>query len=376
MNAYRFSVSWSRIIPDGDGKINEAGLKYYSRLVDALLASGIEPFITLYHWDLPQALQEKGGWANRSTIDAYVRYVNIVVSYLGDRVHNWMTHNEPWCVSICGNQMGVHAPGLQDTKIALAVAHNLLVSHGLAVPVIREKCPGAKVGIVLNFCPADPATDSPADAAASQLHHERFNLWFLNPLTGRGYPQTAWKDYGDNVPEILDGDMDIIRVPIDFLGINFYSRTIVHDSSVDSKGEKYNVINRPNPNNMMARGWEVYPETLVDLLNWLHNDYGFPELIITENGATYDDVVWNGEVHDITRQDYIRKHLEVLPGIIQKGIPLTGYFCWSLMDNFEWAQGTRDRFGLIYVDFETKQRIIKDSGKWFARVASANKIVD
>ncbi len=376
MNAYRFSIAWPRVIPDGDGSVNELGLAYYSRLVDALLAAGIEPFITLYHWDLPQALQDKGGWASRDTIDAFLRYTGIVVERLGDRVKNWMTHNEPWCISILSNLIGGHAPGLKDAKTALAVAHNLLVSHGKAVPIIRKKSPGAKVGIVLNFNPYDPATDSPADAALVKREHEKFNLWFLNPLTGHGYPKDAWNAYGDAVPEILPGDMDVMQAPLDFLGVNFYSRGILHDDSVPFHGSGYKIINRRNPRNMMARSWEIYPKSLVWLLTWLHEDYHFPELIISENGACYDDVLWQGEVHDPARIEYIKAHLEVLPDVIVKGVPLTGYFCWSFMDNFEWALGTHDRFGLVYVDFDTQKRYVKDSGKWFARVSSANAVVD
>jgi beta-glucosidase len=371
-NAYRFSIAWPRVIPDGDGAINPKGLDYYSRLVDELLGAGVEPFATLYHWDLPQALQDKGGWANRATVEAFLRYVETVVEKLGDRVTNWMTHNEPWCISILSNEIGDHAPGLRDTKTALAVAHNLLVSHGKAVPVIRDRCANANVGIVLNFSPAYPATDSTADATAVRLHHEKFNLWFLDPITGRGYPQGAWKSYGDSVPRIEPGDMEVMQAPLDFLGVNFYSRTIIHDES-----EPYaKVLNRRNPRNMMPRGWEVYPKALAELLAWLHSEYSFPELVVTENGAMYDDVVWNGEVHDLARIDYIKQHISVLPDLIEQGVPVTGYFCWSLMDNFEWAQGMRDRFGLIHVDVETQKRIVKDSGKWFARVTSANAVVE
>lgn len=374
MNAYRFSIAWPRIIPDGDGAINEAGLDYYGRLVDALLAAGIEPFVTLYHWDLPQALQDKGGWANRATIDAFIRYTDIVVGRLGDRVKNWMTHNEPWCISILSNKIGEHAPGLRDTKIALAVAHNLLVSHGRAVPLIREKCNNAKVGIVLNFNPYEPATDSPQDAELVKMEHERFNLWFLDPLTGRGYPKAAWAAYGDAVPELIDGDMEAIRAPLDFLGVNFYSRGILHDSSKPFHGSGYKIINRRNPRNLMARGWEIHPESLAELLLWLHEDYKLPELVITENGACYDDVLWEGQVHDTARIEYIERHLEVLPAVIEKGVPLTGYFCWSFMDNFEWTFGTHDRFGLVHLDISTQKRTIKDSGRWFARVAKTNSL--
>jgi beta-glucosidase len=301
-----------------------------------------------------------------------VRYVEVVVKRLGDRVKDWMTHNEPWCISILSHQNGEHAPGLKDTKVALQVAHNVLLSHGLAVPVVRQNSPGAQVGIVLNLNPSYPAMDTEADRRAAHMFHAKFNLWFLNPISGKGYPQDAWQDYGTDVPDIAPGDMETMAVPVDFLGINYYSRAIVHDDH-DSSGQ---IINRRNPVNMMARGWEVCPQALIDLLSWVHREYAFPALLITENGATYDDVVWEGQVHDLARIDYIKQHLSVLPALIESGVPLKGYFCWTLLDNFEWAMGTRDRFGLIYTDFATQQRTIKDSGKWFSRVARANAVVD
>jgi beta-glucosidase len=243
----------------------------------------------------------------------------------------------------------------------------------MAVPIIRDRCPDAQVGVVLNLIPFYPATDSEADKVATHLAHAKFNLWFLDPLAGRGYPEDAWQDYGDDVPEILADDFEKITVPVDFLGVNYYSRGIIHDPD---SGEGHRIINRRNPVNMMARGWEVYPQALYDLLMWLHSDYGFPQLLITENGATYDDVVWEGRVHDLARLDYIKQHLAVLPGLIEAEVPLKGYFCWSLLDNFEWAEGTRDRFGLAYTDFKTQKRFLKDSGLWFSRVIQANAVVD
>lgn len=311
--------------------------------------------------------------ANRETIDAFARFADVVTKRLGDRVKHWITHNEPWCISILSNEIGEHAPGLKDRATALKVAHNLLVSHGMAVPVIRRNCPDGEVGITLNFVPADPATDSDTDAKAVQLHHEKFNLWFLDPLTGKGYPETARRFYGEHMPQIEEGDMETIAAPLDFLGVNFYSRTIIHDPSGDPKAK---IINRRNPRNMMYRAWEVYPRSLHDLLHWLHTDYAFGKLYVTENGATYDDSVHEGEVHDPERIDYIKKHIAVIPELIEKGVPVAGYFCWSLMDNFEWAMGTRDRFGLIHVDFDTQKRIVKDNGKWFARAARANAVVE
>ena len=216
VNAYRFSIAWPRIIPDGDGEVNPKGLDYYSRLVDALLEAGIAPFVTLYHWDLPQALQDKGGWANRAILDAFTRYVDVTVSCLGDRVQSWATFNEPWCVAFLSNEIGEHAPGLKDRKLAVQVAHNVMVAHGLAVPIIRERCPGVDVGIVLNMEPSHPHMDTEADHRAANLQHERFNRWFLDPLMGRGYPAAALEFYGADAPEIEPGDMETIAQPLDF----------------------------------------------------------------------------------------------------------------------------------------------------------------
>jgi beta-glucosidase len=374
VNAYRFSIAWPRVIPDGSGETNSPGLDYYERVVDGLLAAGITPYVTLYHWDLPQALQDNGGWADRATIDAFVCYSDRVVSRLGDRVKNWATMNEPWCVSLLSNLLGEHAPGLRDRKIALQVAHNVLVAHGAAVPVIRGRCPNGKVGIVLNFEPSYPATDSEADKLATRRSHGQFNLWFLDPIMGRGYPQDIWHDYGENVPQILPGDLATIASPIDYLGVNYYTRK-VHSDPASSPGTR--VLNQRNEKRVSARGWETFPQALYDLLTWLHKDYSIPEMVVTENGMACNDTIGkDGQIHDPERIDYIKQHLEMIQSAINEGVPVTGYMVWSLMDNFEWACGTSSRFGLAYVDFETQERTVKDSGKWYSRVARANALVD
>ena len=373
-NAYRFSITWPRVVPDGDGAISQAGLAYYDRLVDGLLEAGIAPFATLYHWDLPQALQDKGGWASRATIDAYVRYCDVTVTKLGDRVKNWMTFNEPWCVSILSNLIGEHAPGLHDEKIALQVAHNVLVSHGLVVPVIRQRCPDGKVGIVLNFEPTYPNTDTEADAKAARLHHAKYNEWFLNPISGRGYPQDAWADYGANVPQVEPGDIEKMSPALDFLGVNFYTRRVVHNSA---GGSGTRVLHQRDNDNVSGRDWEINPQALYDLLTWLHKDYGFKQVLVTENGISLkDEVEADGSIHDPARIDYIRQHLDVVLKLIKEGMPLGGYFVWSLMDNFEWAFGTASRFGLCWTDFETQKRTLKDSAHWYGRVARANALVE
>lgn len=374
LNAYRFSIAWPRIVPDGAGAVNPAGLDYYDRVVDALLEAGITPFATLYHWDLPQALQDRGGWANRATIEAFVRYTEATVGRLGDRVKKWMTFNEPWCVSILSHELGEHAPGLRDRKVALQVAHNLLVAHGRAVPVIRQLSADAEVGIVLNFTPAYPATDTQADWALTRQTNVRHNVWFVDPVMGRGYPRDGWLGYGADVPEILPGDMEIMAVPTDFLGVNYYTRSVCHDPA---GGEGRRVLNRRDETQTNARGWEIYPQAFYDLLLWLQKDYAFSKIYVSENGAASDDVIApDGRVYDPLRQSYIQRHLATLLQLIEAGVPVAGYFCWTLMDNFEWAMGTSSRFGLAYTDFASQQRILKESGKWYGRVARANALVD
>ncbi len=374
LNAYRFSIAWPRVIPDGVGTLNTPGLDYYERVVDALLAAEITPYVTLYHWDLPQKLQDSGGWANRVSIDAFVRYADLVVARLGDRVKSWTTFNEPWCVAILSNLIGEHAPGLRDPKTALQVAHNVLVAHGSAVPVIRSRCPGGEVGIVLNFEPAYPATDTEADAELTRVNHQKFNEWFLNPVTGRGYPQAAWRDYGAAVPEIQPGDMETIAAPIDFLGVNYYTRKVWHDAA---GGTGTRTLHQRDETNVSARGWEIYPQALYDHLTWIHTEYQLPKIMVTENGMACNDVIAaDGAVHDPERISFIYQHLQAILRALDAGVPVTGYMCWSLMDNFEWACGTSSRFGLAYTDFQTQQRFLKDSGRWFGQVARANALID
>jgi beta-glucosidase len=373
-NAYRFSIAWPRIIPSGDGTVNVKGLDYYDRLVDALLAANIKPVPTLYHWDLPQALQDKQGWANEIIIDAFARYVDVAVTRLGDRVKMWSTLNEPWCIALLGHLTGEHAPGLTDLKTALQVSHNVLVAHGTAVPIIRERCPDGQVGIVLNMYPCYPMMDTEADQQATDLEHARFNLWFLDPLMGRGYPANAWESYADEVPDIKPGSLETIACPLDFLGLNYYSRRVVHDPA----GGEGPILHQRDGNNVSARDWEIYPVGLSDLLTWLHKDYPeIPEIIVTENGTALDDIMEpDGKVHDPKRAEFLKQHFVRALKAIEQGVPLTGYFIWTLMDNFEWAFGTSSRFGLAYVDFDTQKRTLKDSGHWFARVARSNALVD
>ncbi len=364
-NAYRFSIAWPRIFPQGRGRLpNQPGLDYYSRLVDGMLERGLEPWVTLYHWDLPQVLQDQGGWANRDTVDAFVEYTDVVSRHLGDRIKHWITHNEPWCTAFHGNHEGVHAPGIKNFKTALQVCHNVLVSHGLAIPVIRRNVPGARVGVALSLHPLKPASDSMQDAAATRRHDGLRNRWFLDPLYGKGYPEDIWAILGESAPVVEDGDLASIATPTDFLGVNYYFPEIVADAP--GVGVMSTRVIETKDVERTAFGWEVSPEGMVTLLSRVASDYRPAEIYITENGSTYDDTVTpEGRVEDIQRRNYLVRHLLALRQIVDMGIPVKGYFAWSLLDNFEWAEGYIRRFGLTYVDFDTQERRLKASGEWY-----------
>ncbi|MBX6773172.1 MAG: beta-glucosidase [Chloroflexi bacterium] len=373
LKAYRFSIAWPRILPRGRGGVNERGLAFYDRLVDGLLAADITPWVTLYHWDLPQPLEDAGGWPNRSTADAFVEYVNIVSRRLGDRVKNWITLNEPWCVAFLGYLTGEHAPGRRDLRAALAATRTLLAAHGRAVPVLRANSAGARVGITLNLAAVYPASDSPVDREAAHRYDGFFNRWFLDPLYGRGYPADMVALYGDNLPPVPAGDIEVAAAPIDFLGVNYYSPSAVRHEP--SGPLQVGVVPFPDAE-VTAMGWPVYPRGLFDLLLRLHRDYPIGALYITENGAAYDDPPpANGRVPDPRRIAYYAGHLTEAARAIAEGVPLHGYFAWSLMDNFEWAHGYSKRFGLVYVDYPTQQRTIKDSGYWYREVIAAGRVL-
>jgi beta-glucosidase len=364
-NAYRFSIAWPRIFPNGRGSAaNQKGLDFYSRLVDGMLERGLEPWVTLYHWDLPQALQDQGGWANRDTVAAFVDYTDVVSRHLGDRIKHWITHNEPWCTAIHGHHEGVHAPGIRNFKTALQVSHNVLLSHGLAIPVIRRNVPDAKVGAALSLHPLKPASSSPQDAAATLRHDGLRNRWFLDPLHGKGYPQDVWDLLGDNAPDVQAGDLAVIATATDFLGVNYYFPEIVADAP--NVGVLSTRIVETKDVERTGFGWEVSPEGMVDLLSRVARDYAPQAIYITENGSTYDDVVAaDGAVHDVERRSYLVRHLQALKRIVDMGVPVKGYFAWSLLDNFEWAEGYLRRFGLTHVDFGSQERRLKDSGMWY-----------
>lgn len=372
LKAYRFSISWPRVLPEGCGVVNAQGLDFYDRLVDELLKAGITPFVTLYHWDLPSALQRLGGWAARDTAHRFVDYAAIVAERLGDRVHQWITHNEPWVTAFVGNLQGRHAPGWQDAGLALQVGHHLLLSHGLAVPVLRgHGDESTRVGITLNFSPSYPASDSPEDVAAARRHDGYANRWFIDPIYKGQYPQDMWQICGPLAPRVKPGDLEIVSRPIDFLGVNYYSRALVKHAP----GQFLDYETLHPDGEYTAMDWEVYPQGLTDLLVRLTKDYDAPPIYITENGCAYEDILTAaGQVHDEKRVAYLQAHFAAAWRAIEQGVPLKGYFVWSLLDNFEWALGYSRRFGIVYVDYDTQRRILKDSAKYCASVIAKNAV--
>lgn len=368
VNAYRFSIAWPRIFPQGNGLANSAGLDFYERLVDGMLSRGLEPWATLYHWDLPQALQDSGGWTRRSTVDAYLEYVGKVTRLLGDRVKNWITHNEPWCSCFVGYWEGTHAPGGTSLADALQASHHVLLSHGMAVPIIRSNSLGAKIGITLSLHPVNPASTSEADVEAARRFDGLRNRWFLDPLYGRGYPEATLQALGDNAPEIEPGDLAHIAAPTDFLGVNYYFPEVVSDAPVTPQSPLGTKVEHKVGVERTGFGWEVSPQGMVDLLMRIKKDYAPASIQLTENGSTYDDqLLPDGTVRDVERTHYLARHLAALREAIDAGIPVDGYFAWSLLDNFEWSEGYTRRFGLAYVDYETQARILKDSGRWYTQ---------
>jgi beta-glucosidase len=364
IDAYRFSIAWPRVLPLGRGAVNHAGLDFYERLVDALLAKGIAPCATLYHWDLPDALF--GGWLARSTCDAFADYAAIVADRLGDRVAMWLTHNEPWCQAFLGYETGLFAPGHRTLAEGLTAAHHLIVSHGLAVQALRSRVK-TPIGAALNFMPAHPASERPEDVAAAQRQDGYFNRWFLEPMCGRGYPEDMLRVYGKRMPAVTAEDLTIAAEPIDVLGVNYYERAIVaHD---DARGPLKVRFERASSRPRTADR-EIYPEGLLETLRRLHGEYGVKRLVITENGAAFSDQPGaDGVVHDRGRVEFLRAHLAKVLEARQEGIPVDGYFAWSLLDNFEWAEGYSLRYGLVHVDFETQKRTLKDSAHFLRALA-------
>ncbi len=371
---YRFSIAWSRLFPQGRGKLNRAGLDFYSRLVDELLAAGIKPAVTLYHWDLPQALQDAGGWENRDTADYFVDYCDAVFRGLGDRVDFWITHNEPWVVAFVGNYQGRHAPGKKDFATAVRVAHTLLVSHAKAVRLFRQDYPQAgRIGITLDLHPVHPRSDADDEAARRDDGHK--NRWFLDPVFSGWYPQDMLDHYRAKgvLAGVDENDRALLgSVKVDFLGVNYYFRHIVHRSNVQPLEFETSV---PRGAAMTDVPWEIYPEGLYELLTRIDRDYDRPDLYVTENGAAFKDTdIRNGVVEDTDRLQYLRRHFEQAHRAIEAGVRLKGYYVWSLMDNFEWGHGYSKLFGIVRCDYATQARTPKRSGLWCQRVAEANGV--
>lgn len=355
--AYRFSIAWPRVQPDGRGEWNQQGLEFYDRLISGLEQRGIAAYLTLYHWDLPQALQDIGGWANRETAILFASYAREIAKRYGNRVTSIATHNEPWVVAMLGHDTGIFAPGIKDRKSAMQVSHHLLLSHGLAVQAMRRLGITADMGIVLNQSPIYPLTANADDIAKTRLEDGMLVRWYMDPLLLGSYPQDVLDHLGANAPSTEPGDMEIIATPIDFIGINYYTRNFAsHDNPWQPE---------PGPLGVTDMGWEVYPEGLTDLLLRLNRDYPLPALYITENGAAYPDQPNGLRIEDTKRLTYLQTHIDAVADAITAGVDVRGYFAWSLFDNFEWALGYSKRFGIVYVDFATGHRIPKDSGLWY-----------
>lgn len=388
--AYRFSVAWPRIQPEGRGRPEPRGLAFYERLVDGLLARGISPVLTLYHWDLPQAVQDRGGWPARDTAMRFADYAEIVYRALGDRVPWWITHNEPWCASWLGHQLGIHAPGVRDLRAAIETSHHLLLSHGLAVEAFRGVGLTGSIGITLNLFPSYPETDTDEDRTATVASEGSTNRWYLDPLFRGHYPEDTLALYSrlaGALDVIQAGDLAHISAPTDFLGINYYAPRIVRAATARPGGPAPDADAWPEGSQLPWRvrdsvrpgsqstgiGWEIYPDSLTDLLVSVRKDYGDRPMMITENGAAWEESLGpDGTVRDEGRIDYFRGHIAAAEAAVAQGVDLRGYLAWSFLDNFEWAEGYRPRFGVVYVDYETQRRVPKESARFLSRVFEAN----
>lgn len=371
--AYRFSVAWPRVVPDGTGAVNRPGLDFYDALVDALLARGITPFVTLYHWDLPQAQQDRGGWPARDTAAAFADYSSVVAATLGDRVQHWVTLNEPLCSAWLGHLEGVMAPGLTSIGAAVTASVHLHLGHGLAVQAVRAAAAlPPSIGIVNNLSPITAASDRGEDRAAAYRTDGHVNRWWLDPIHGRGYPSDMVETYGVELP-LRAGDLETIAQPLDFLGVNYYKREVVRDDPAGS-GPRAAEVTGPGARRT-AMGWEIHPQGLADILVRVSQEYQPERIYVTESGAAFADrVAADGTVDDPERAEYLLEHVAATMAAIRRGAPVAGYFVWSLLDNFEWAYGLDKRFGLVRVDFATQQRTVKSSGALFARIAAQRGI--
>lgn len=362
---FRFSISWPRIMPTGIHPINQVGIDYYNKIIDSLLSSGIEPWITLYHWDLPHELEVKGGWTNRESVSWFKEYVEVCVQYFGDRVKNWMVINEPSVFTGAGYFLGIHAPGKKGITNYLKAMHHVTLATSAGAKIVRERIPNANIGTTFSCTHIEPATESSKDVEAAKRVDTLLNRTFIEPILGLGYPQKDLPVLKKLNNYILEDDLNNLNFDFDFIGLQCYTREVVKSSILTPyigaeliSAEKRNVIST-------EMGWEVYPPAMYHILKKFNEYNGIKKIIITENGAAFPDTVQNGKVHDIKRTHFIQDNLEQILKAKNEGINVDGYFVWTLTDNFEWAEGYNARFGLIHVDFETQKRTIKNSGLWF-----------
>lgn len=375
LGAARFSISWPRIQPQGRGALNQKGLDFYSRVVDELLARQIKPFVTLFHWDLPQALEDAGGWPNRDTAKYFRDYAAIVADRLGDRVKHWMVFNEPWIFTILGYFAGMHAPGRREPAEALRATHVVNLAQGLAVRVIRER--GHKpeaVGTAFSMSPVHPKNPgSKEDRDAAERWHRFYNLWFLETVMNGRYPEIYLNGRLEDRVEIRPGDLETVKAPLDFVGINLYARAVVEADPGDPNLGLKQV--RPDGNEFTDFNWEVYPKALCEMILAITRDYKRPPIYVTENGCSYGEAPGaDGEVRDERRVRFLRRYIAQMARAIQQGADVRGYFTWTLTDNFEWAEGYAQRFGIVYCDFPTQKRIVKQSGRWYSQLARSNAL--
>ena len=380
LRMYRFSVSWPRVVPDGDGAVNSAGLAFYDRLVDMLLAAGIEPMVTLYHWDLPQTLQDAGGWQRRQTADDFARYAGVVFGALHDRVQWWATHNEPWVAAYLGHYAGIFAPGLAGTQAALSAHHHLLLGHGRAVQTMREIDARPAQGIIMNLERAEAIVDGPEVHDGVRRFEGLMNRAFCDPVFASRYPADVIADLAPDHFPVDDGDLEVISTPLDWLGVNFYRPWFLEPavSGEPTLGDQFpgceHVRNVTAGRPATDMDWPVEPHGLIDILTWLAATYpNLPALFLSENGAAYDDpITSDGQIHDTRRIAYLESHIAALRAAMAAGADVRGYLVWSLLDNFEWSSGYSKRFGLVHVDYDTLVRTPRQSANWYRDLIARN----
>jgi beta-glucosidase len=373
----RFSVAWPRVQPDGAGRVNQKGLDFYSRYVDELLAAGIRPMCTVFHWDLPQALEDQGGWPNRDLYKHFASYAEIVAKTLGDRVNTWAIFNEPWVFTYLGYGSGIHAPGKKDPKLFLKAAHTVNLAQGEAFRAMKAASPKAQIGSAFSMAPVEAATDSPADRAAADRFHALNNVYFLYTAMHGEYPKAFVGEPPYELMGMQPGDGKIMQAPLDWVGINYYNRRFVSDAGQGGMPHVHYDEWMPAVGPITYNGWEVWPRGIYDIVTRISNEYNKPIIEITENGCSYSDGPLPdnpSKIPDSRRVTYYREHLAELARAIKDGANVRGYHAWSLLDNYEWAEGYSQRFGMVYVDFRDQKRTIKASGHWYSRVAAANRL--